>query len=383
MGGTFFREQAQALATEGSEVTVLHPEVRYWRTPGHLWSGLFRSHCHQRGNLLEVLESGPTLSLRRRVGLVTWEIRVLLLYLRYFRRIGRPDVIHAQSAFPGACAARLLAKLLSTPLVITEHQSDYYDGAYTPWQMKALSRCFHEATAVIAVSNFLKQTLTEANLVSEAKIEVLPNPVDSLKFFPRPSIPAGDFRFLSVGSLSELKRNSDLILAFCEAFPLQESVQLDIVGEGPDFETLKELIESRGRGSQIRLLGSIPRERMPDQFRKAHAYVQASRIETFGVALAEALMTGLPVISTACGGPEDFVTPANGFLVPVGEKQAMVEALRSIRRDYSRFNRHQISTQSRDVFGIPSFVNHVMKLYTRVLGKVEAPLEFPGKETLR
>jgi glycosyltransferase involved in cell wall biosynthesis len=60
---------------------------------------------------------------------------------------------------------------------------------------------------------------------------------------------------------------------------------------------------------------------------KAHALVVSSMVETFGIVLIEALATGLPVISTRCGGPEDILTEESGLLVAPGNIAEMTAAM--------------------------------------------------------
>jgi len=58
--------------------------------------------------------------------------------------------------------------------------------------------------------------------------------------------------------------------------------------------------------------------------------VLPSRYETFGVALVEAMATGLPAVATRCGGPEDIVTDQTGQLVPPDDPDALAEALQTM-----------------------------------------------------
>ena len=65
-------------------------------------------------------------------------------------------------------------------------------------------------------------------------------------------------------------------------------------------------------------------------FRSADAFVLPSRHESFGVVCIEALATGLPVLATRCGGPEDIVDDTNGVLVPIENSHALAEGLERV-----------------------------------------------------
>ena len=63
-----------------------------------------------------------------------------------------------------------------------------------------------------------------------------------------------------------------------------------------------------------------------------------SNFETFSVVTGEALASGKPVIATRCGGPEAFITPENGVLIPVGNDDALRDAMVRIAQEHSRYS---------------------------------------------
>ncbi len=124
-----------------------------------------------------------------------------------------------------------------------------------------------------------------------------------------------------------------LIRAFDRAFAGDQSVRLDIVGDGRERRRLETLVGGMKVRSRIVFHGSLDPEGVVDVFGRSHCCVSSSDVETFGVNLIEALASGLPVISTLSGGPQDIVTPECGHLVPVGDEPALAQAMRHVYED--------------------------------------------------
>jgi glycosyltransferase involved in cell wall biosynthesis len=105
---------------------------------------------------------------------------------------------------------------------------------------------------------------------------------------------------------------------------------------------LLTLAHALGIAPQVDFLGRISRDRVREEMYSADAFVLSSRSETFGVVLIEALSQGLPVVSTACGGPLDVVGEDDGILVPVDDVNALADGLRCMREMAGAFDRTRL-----------------------------------------
>ena len=83
----------------------------------------------------------------------------------------------------------------------------------------------------------------------------------------------------------------------------------------------------------------------------------------FGVAYAEALCAGLPVISTKCGGPEDFITPECGVLVPVDDVKALVEAMDEVFSREASFNEAFLREYAYNSFSPEAIAAELISVY--------------------
>jgi glycosyltransferase involved in cell wall biosynthesis len=101
------------------------------------------------------------------------------------------------------------------------------------------------------------------------------------------------------------------------------------------------LCEQLGISQNVRFLGELSREGVKAAMWEANALVLSSFQESFGIVLIEAMSTGLPVVATRCGGPEDIVTEETGILVEPGNIEQLSEAMQRVR-DSRRFPRESI-----------------------------------------
>jgi len=95
----------------------------------------------------------------------------------------------------------------------------------------------------------------------------------------------------------------------------------------------------------------------------ADCFVLPSRYETFGVVLIEALASGLPLIATKCGGPEDIVNCGNGVLVEIDNVELLAEAMRALKRNKHKYDANRLREEAILRFGEAAFVNNVLPIY--------------------
>jgi glycosyltransferase involved in cell wall biosynthesis len=104
-------------------------------------------------------------------------------------------------------------------------------------------------------------------------------------------------------------------------------------------------IDAYGLGNRIAVLGAVPAERIIELYLASDVFVLASRFEGYGMALAEAIAHGLPVVSTLAGAIPDTVPAGAGLLVPPDDVAALARALRSVIGD--RIERQRLAANAR------------------------------------
>jgi len=298
---------------------------------------------------------------------VLWDHLAERLGREYQRKHGVPDIIHAHGGIPAALAASDLAEHWGIPAVVTEHSSAFAEGVLSPHQLARAAAGFRRVNRIIVVSRALARTL--APIAGSTPIDVIPNLVDP-DFFTLPHVPraeSGTFRFLAVALFLPVKRMDVLVRAFANAFQGRD-VSLEIVGGGAGEDTIRRLAKDLGIGAQVHWTGLLPRPEVREAMWRSHALVLSSDVETFGVVAIEAMATGIPVVSTACGGPEDIVREGqSGFLVAPGDWHGLGDAMRRVVVERAVWGQRvdRIREYAAGKFSAEAVVNQLILAYQR------------------
>ncbi len=338
--GSFFREQAIALARRVGDVGVLFPNQRSLRELWNSNSAKFGIHCVDDAGTHLIQRNGFNLTPRYERGVAFQFVHHgIKLYAKYVEHYGAPDVIHAHSALYGGLLAHEIACKSGVPYVVTEHSSAYFEHLLQPKQLSWAGKVFTDSMANIAVSQSLKRLL-EDHYGFGKEWKTIPNFVGE-GFFVHPietvERRSTCSRFIHVALLSPIKRQDLLIeaMAICRNLGLTD-LTLTIAGDGAERDRLSRRINDLGVGEQVHLVGMVPRDQMPALMAAHDAFVFSSNYETFGVVVAEALALGLPCVSTHCGGPVDIIGVGDGLIVERDNARLIAEAM--IRISNQPFN---------------------------------------------
>jgi glycosyltransferase involved in cell wall biosynthesis len=141
---------------------------------------------------------------------------------------------------------------------------------------------------------------------------------------------ADDFVFLSVAKIQEKKRPLDLFAAFHRIAERHSNARLLYLGDGPLRSRLESEIRALGLESRARVIGFVNQAELPRWYAECDCLVLPSDSrETWGLAVNEALASGMPVVvSDAVGCAPDLVKPGvNGRIFSFGDVESLVEAM--------------------------------------------------------
>ncbi len=242
------------------------------------------------------------------------------------------EVLHVHYAIPHAYAGYMAKKMLEEdgiylPMVTTLHGTDITLVGNHPFYKPAVTFSINNSDVVTSVSQSLKaDTLRLFNVKRE--IHVVPNFIDTTKYThsisdcQRNMLAEGDEKIIThVSNLRKVKRVRDVIMIFYE---IQKKIKskLIMVGQGPEREMAEELVIDLGIEEKVLFLGES--HEIDKVLKFSDLFLLPSEKESFGLAALEAMVNGVPVISTNTGGlPEVNKQGFSGYLSDVGEVSEM------------------------------------------------------------
>ena len=255
--------------------------------------------------------------------------------LRRFARERDIEIIHAHMArdYP---LASLAAGSLRPRLVLTRH---------VLFPMGKLHKLTPRRVArVIAVSEAVAASLRAQNIFDEAQIAVVRHGIDLERF--QSVVGRNEARPLRVGMLGELspvKGQKEFVRAAAIIASQRADVEFIITGrdnsaDGEYRRELMQLIESTSLGERLEVLES--KIDVAEFLSQLDVFVSASSSEAFGLAIAEAMAAGVPVVATASDGAREIITDSQtGRLVPIGDVDELAKRIGELLADSAERNR--------------------------------------------
>ena len=256
----------------------------------------------------------------------------LLPMLRDVRRDFRFDVIDAEFFFPDGPAAVRLGRALGVPVSIKARGADIHHWGTQRSTARQVREAGLAADGMLAVSAALKADMIALGLPGE-RIAVHYTGVDLDRFRPAADRSAAKAALgvtgpllLSVGALIP-RKGHDLVIEAMQDLP---EATLMIAGQGPERAALDALVQARGLGDRVKLLGSQAHDALPALAAAADVGVLVSASEGLANAWVEALACGAPIVIADVGGARELIDrPEAGRLV-AREPAAIAAGVRAV-----------------------------------------------------
>ena len=245
----------------------------------------------------------------------------LLFRLRKQIRVYRPDVILSFLREPILFSILFkLIGIIKCRVVVSERNDPTRERRLSQWFERNF---YHKADVVVCQSENVRTFFPEKH---RSKTRVIPNPIASDAIPPRFE-GTRKHTVVSVGRLRKQKNLSMLLRAFARLPEEFSDFDLEIYGTGDLEGRLVEEIQALGLEGRAKLMGV--KKNVMHHISDRALFVMCSDYEGFPNALAEAMAAGLPVISTdfSTGVAKDIIKAENGMIIPVGDEDALVDAM--------------------------------------------------------
>ena len=236
-----------------------------------------------------------------------------ILYINYIKSLIKDETFDTAIIFSGKVAELTIKAIKANKYISFYHYSDmrhvYHD-----------SIGYKKSSAIVAVSNNLADELKEFMPEYKNKIIAVHNLTDidyirkRAQEATKERFEPDNFNIVTCGRLVKDK-GMDLAVEVCHQLVKLGYGQIRwwIIGEGPEHQNLQKLIDEKGVGNYVKLLGQ--KENPYSYMAQCSLYVQTSRIEAFGLTILEAMIVGCPVVSTNTNGGRELIDSGkNGVL---------------------------------------------------------------------
>jgi len=265
---------------------------------------------------------------------------------------GHVDVVHIHTPFIAHYAGARFARNSGIPSVATYHTFfEEYLHHYVPVMPRRIGRFLarsftrsqcDDVKALIAPSDPMREVLLQYGV--STPIHVLPTGLpsdrfgagDAARFRTQSGLPADRPLVTYIGRVAHEKNIDFLVKVFVEVRKAVPNAMLVIAGEGPARESLRHLVARLGLENDVHFAGYLDRNTaLLDCYAAADVFVFASRTETQGLVLLEAMAQGAPIVSTAELGTRSILKAGAGALVVPEELNAFAAATVRVLQDTS------------------------------------------------
>jgi len=327
----FIEQQAQALKKKGLDVSILIPvpvnkkehqsDIHFFEQNG-LQCYKFNYYCRNVDKVFGILHKKDQDTLSA------------------FLSKNRFEILSAH-IIDLAILKELVRNKNKSKLVVHFHGLNVWNNYYPirplieKFQSYVLEKYLKRADTIVGVSDKVISIVRER--VKNIPLKVVYNGADPQIFMQGANderIINDDYTILSVGNLTKIKGQKYLIKGFYEFIEknnLSQNVRLDIVGEGPEMENLKNLTNNLGIEKYVHFYGNIHYKIVAEMMSRSSVFILPSFFEALGCVYLESMLSGMPTVACSNGGISEIIEHnKNGYLVQPKNSEAIGNVLTEV-----------------------------------------------------
>ena len=363
--GIFIKEHVTAVHSTGIEIKVL----AILTEQSHLFFSI-KEHVYFDESGIETIEIRILTRFKNLIyHLVPLQNRIAFYYFKkIIANSFSPNIIHSNVIFPAGMIGDFISKKLRKPHIITEHWSKIGGILKKPYLSRLAKNTYKNASKILPVSEFLKNNMMGLMpALKSDKFQIIPNVINSETFTYKIKTEHKDeVHFCAIATWATKKVPDKKPELFIEALAkaqklTQKEIILTMVGGGDRLDELIQLCKKFQLNAKF--TGYQTKAKIATILHNSNFYIHASTIETFGVVIVEALMTGTPVICSNVGALPELINESNGILCE-NTIEKWVEGIKKALN--SEFNSKQISVQTGNRFSLESIGNQINDVYKKL-----------------
>ncbi|HKL39213.1 MAG TPA: glycosyltransferase [Cryomorphaceae bacterium] len=286
----------------------------------------------------------------RKTNILKSSVRNFKTYVAFY---GMPDFIFHHGIFDFTYISSHLSKTFHIPIWYMENSPNIEEGFFPCANPFETDESRNEFVRTVERRFAVTQAYVgKMERIFQVPFELVPNVITDDFFVsdPKPRM-AKPFVFCNVAIMDSRKRQDLIIKAFAEAFKGDENYRLVIAGDGKLKQSLTNLAAELGVAGQIEIPGYLNRDEVKNLLDRSNAFVLASRAETFGVVVIEAMARGIPAISSDIDGTREIINSKNGILFREGSQAALKDVLKNLAANYDIYESKKIIEDVKSRFG--------------------------------
>ncbi|MGC4128188.1 MAG: glycosyltransferase [Bergeyella sp.] len=294
-------------------------------------------------------------------------IRRMKAYSLGFKKMNKPDLVHANVHHNSMMFAVYLKKRFKIPFVITEHWTALrkINENKTSKGIKMTARTIgNHASKILPVSKDLASGLR--NLGMRTSMKVIPNVVDTSLFSPKKT-ENKEFTFIHVSNLIPRKNPEKILNVALKLLEKGYVFRLQIGGDG-DISKIKDIAKKSDYQDKIEIFGIQTLPEIADRMRRSDCFILFSDDENQPCVIAEAFASGIKVISTNVGGISEFFPENAGILLDSVDENLLEAAMIHLLENKDSDSEFLVN-YANSVFSEKTIAEEYSKIYSEVLEK--------------
>ncbi len=295
----------------------------------------------------------------------------LLAFNEIKKQINTIDLVHLNVTYPAGIFALHLKRKFNIPYIITEHWTGFLsisNHRFSAIEKYFIKKITANASLICPVSKNLQSNMERFGV--QNKFEVIPNVVNTANFKidQNKTYNKECLRILHLSHLKDDHKNISGILNTIKSLSNNRTdFKLTIAGDG-DVEIYKEKAKALNIPEGVlQLETEKTTEEVAQLMNKNDVFLLFSNYENLPVVISEALIMGLPVVSSNVGGIDEMIVSSNGILVKAKDEKALETALNSMITNYSNYNIANLSIGAIEKYGINKVGKQLNNAYHSVL----------------